>query len=283
MGWFVGISRVIFGVAVLASSVGLIAASPAANAASAVHYVALGDSYSSGVGAGDYISSSGSCDRSTNAYPEQWADANSPASFVSVACSGATTADVLSSQVSALSASTTLVSITIGGNDAGFSSVMETCVLSSTSSCVNAVATAEAFVTSQLPARLDTTLQTIRADAPSAKIVVLGFPDLYDLSKSGSCIGLSTKDRTALNDGADDLDGALQAAAQANHDTFADVRGQFAGHEICDSSSWLHSVDIFAISSSYHPTAAGQDLGYLPVFTAAAGWPGTPASRRPKA
>ena len=271
MGWLVRISRVIFGVAVLASSAGLIVASPAANAASLVHYVALGDSYSSGVGAGDYISSSGSCDRSSLAYPEQWADAHSYASFVSVACSGATTADVLSSQVSALSPSTTLVSITIGGNDAGFSSVMETCVLSSTSSCVNAVAAAEAFITSQLPARLDTTLQTIRADAPSAKIVVLGYPDLYDLAKSGSCIGLSTNDRTALNDGADDLDGALQAAAQANHDTFADVRGQFAGHEICDSSSWLHSVDIFAISSSYHPTAAGQDLGYLPVFTAAAG------------
>jgi lysophospholipase L1-like esterase len=270
------IFRVIFSAAVVVStaSAGLVtatAAAPAAGAAVAVKYVALGDSYSSGVGAGDYTSSSGSCDRSTKAYPEQWAGANSPATFVSVACSGATTADVLSSQVSALSASTTLVSITIGGNDAGFSSVMETCVLSSTSSCVNAVAAAEAFITSQLPARLDTTLRTIRADAPSARIVVLGYPDLYDLSKSGSCIGLSDKDRTALNDGADDLDGALQAAAQANHDTFADVRGQFAGHEICDSSSWLHSVDIFAISSSYHPTAAGQDLGYLPVFTAAAG------------
>src|SRR6202453_5270914 len=267
--WFVRIFRVILGIAVLASPVALIAASPAAKATAVVNYVALGDSYSSGVGAGDYISSSGSCDRSSLAYPEQWADAHSYAAFVSVACSGATTADVLSSQVSALSASTTLVSITIGGNDAGFSSVMETCVLSSTSSCVSAVATAEPFITSQLPARLDTPLRTIRADAPSAKIVVLGYPDLYDLSKSGSCIGLSNKDRAALNDGADDLDGALQAAAQANHDTFADVRGQFAGHEICDSSSWLHSVDIFAISSSYHPTAAGQELGYLPVFTTA--------------
>ncbi len=62
----------------------------------AVNYVALGDSYSSGVGAGDYLSSSGSCDRSADAYPEQWAAANSPATFISVACSGATTADVLS-------------------------------------------------------------------------------------------------------------------------------------------------------------------------------------------
>jgi lysophospholipase L1-like esterase len=244
---------------------------PAASAEAAVNYVALGDSYSSGVGAGDYISSSGSCDRSALAYPEQWADANSPASFVSVACAGATTADVLDSQVSALNASTTLVSITIGGDDAGFSSVMETCVLSPTSSCLNAVAAAEAFVANQLPARLDTTLQTIRADAPSAEIVVLGYPDLYDLSDSGSCIGLSTADRTALNQGADALDGALQAAALANNDTFADVRGQFAGHEICDSGSWLRSVDIFAIGSSYHPTAAGQDLGYLPVFASAVG------------
>ena len=247
-----------------------VASSPAADAASAVRYVALGDSYSSGQGAGDYISSSGSCDRSSDAYPEQWADANSPASFVSVACSGATTADVLSSQVSALSPGTTLVSITIGGNDAGFSSVMETCVLKSTSSCLSAVSAAETFVANQLPARLDTTLRTIQADAPAAKVVVLGYPDLYDLSSSGFCLGLSTSDRTALNTGASDLDSALATAAAAYHDTYAEVRGQFARHEICDSDSWLHSVDIFAISSSYHPTAAGQELGYLPVFTGAA-------------
>jgi lysophospholipase L1-like esterase len=270
----VRISRVIFSAAVVASSGGLFAAvtpTPAAEAASAVHYVALGDSYSSGLGAGDYISSSGSCDRSTRAYPEQWADANAPASFVSVACAGATTADVISSQVSALSASTTLVSITIGGNDAGFSSVMETCVLSSTSTCVNAVSNAEAFITSQLPGLLGTTLKTIRAHAPAAKIVVLGYPDLYDLSKSSTCIGLSTRDRTALNGGANDLDSALATAAQKNLDTFADVRLQFGGHEICDFGRWLNSVDIFAISSSYHPNASGQELGYEPVFTRYAG------------
>jgi lysophospholipase L1-like esterase len=268
----VRIARVIFSAAAAAScvSIGLIATAPA-EASSTASYVALGDSYSSGVGAGSYISSSGSCDRSTNAYPEQWASDNSPASFVSVACSGATTSDVLSSQVSALSPGTTLVSITIGGNDAGFSGVMETCVLGSTSSCLSAVSAAETFIAQQLPARLSNTLQTIRADAPNAKVVVLDYPELYDLSKSSSCIGLSTQDRTALNQGADQLDQAIATAASANHDTFADVRGQFAGHEICDSSSWLHSVDIFDIGSSYHPTASGQELGYLPVFTSAAG------------
>ena len=260
----------IFAIVVSTAAAGLVTAT-AAHAAGEVNYVALGDSYSSGVGAGDYISSSGSCDRSTLAYPEQWAGVNAPGSFVSVACSGATTADVLSSQVSALSASTTLVSITIGGNDAGFSSVMETCVFLPTRLCLNAVAAAESFIATQLPGRLDQTLQTIAADAPNATVVVLDYPDLYDLSKSGTCIGLSTSDRIALDQGADELDGAIQAAALANGDTFADVRGQFAGHEICESNSWLHAVDIFAISSSYHPTAAGQDQGYLPVFTKAAG------------
>jgi lysophospholipase L1-like esterase len=168
-------------------------------------------------------------------------------------------------------ASTTLVSITIGGNDAGFSTVMETCLLSSTSTCVNAVSNAKAFIDTQLPDLLNTTLQTIRAHAPAAKIVLLGYPDLYDLSKSSTCIGLSTKDRTALNRGADDLDSALATAAAKNLDTFADVRGQFARNEICDSGSYLNSVDIFAISSSYHPNASGQELGYRPVFTRFAG------------
>jgi hypothetical protein len=119
-------------------------------------------------------------------------------------------------------------------------------------------------------AALETIVKRRRNGPPNAEIVVLGYPDLYDLSKSSSCIGLSTTDRAALNGGADDLDSALAQAAKANGDTFADVRGQFAGHEICDSGSWLNSVDIFAISSSYHPNASGQELGYLPVFTGAA-------------
>ena len=191
-----------------------------------------------------------------------------PASFVSVACAGATTDDVLSSQVSALSASTTLVSIMISAATvAGFSSVMETCVLSSTSTCLNAVSNAETFVINQLPAQLGATLQTIRAHAPAARIVVLGYPDLYDLSKSRTCIGLSTKDRTALNGGAE-LSTAPWRRPRRSNDTRSPTSApQFAHNEICDSSSWLNSVDIFAISSSYHPNASGQELGYLPVFT----------------
>ena len=239
-----------------------------AAAAPAVRYVALGDSYAAGTGAGHYGRAQGRCERSAGAYPEQWARRHTAASFVSAACDGATTSGVLSRQVSALNARTNLVSITIGGNDAGFSHVMEACVLEWNTACLHAISVAEAFVARTLPGRLDATLRAVRAHAPSARVVVVGYPDLYDLSRSADCIGLSTTKRAALDQGADDLDGALSAAAARNGDVFADVRGQFSGHEICDPASWLNSV-AFPVGDSYHPTAAGQELGYLPVFAAA--------------
>lgn len=255
-------------VAAAAVASALSVAAPAA-AQSSVNYVALGDSYSSGVGAGNY--SDGSCDQSANAYSALWAKASVPSSYVTEACSGATTSSVISSQLSALSASTTLVSITVGGNDVGFSSVMETCVIFSTSDCVSAVDNAENEVATDLPGELNSVLGDIAADAPNARVVVLDYPDFYDLSKSSSCIGLSTTDRTDLNQGANELDAAIQAAAARYGDVFADVRSAFAGHEICDSNSWLNSVDWFDLGDSYHPTASGQADGYLPVFTANAG------------
>jgi lysophospholipase L1-like esterase len=252
--------------ALAAATLTVLLMSTPASAQTTVRYVALGDSYSSGVGAGSYTSSSGSCDRSTKAYSQLWTNANDPASYVSVACSGATTSTVISSQLSALSSSTTLVSITVGGNDVGFSSVMETCVLDSTSSCVSAVDAAETEMANTLPGALNSVLADIAADAPNARVIVLGYPDLYDLSKSAGCVGLSTTDRTDLNAAAGMLDGQISAAAARYGDVYVNVQPYFAGHEICDSSSWLHSVNFLDIGESYHPTATGQADGYEPAF-----------------
>src|SRR5690606_10858605 len=103
----------------------------------AARYVAMGDSYSSGTGAGDYQDLL--CTRSDNAYPAQWADAHAPESFAFVACGGATIPDVLANQLSALDENTTLVSLSIGGNDAGFARLMLTCRLSTEEGCRDAV------------------------------------------------------------------------------------------------------------------------------------------------
>ncbi|MFH8398691.1 SGNH/GDSL hydrolase family protein [Streptomyces anulatus] len=232
----------------------------------AVDYVALGDSYSSGVGAGSYDGSS--CKRSSRAYPALWAASNSPSSFDFAACSGARTGDVTGSQLGRLNASTDLVSISIGGNDAGFADVMTTCVLQSEATCLNRVATARAYVDSTLPGRLDSVYTAIRSKAPSAQVVVLGYPRFYQLG--GGCLaGLSEKERSAINGASDHLNTATAKRAADHGFTFGDVRATFTGHEICSGNAWLHSVNWLNIGESYHPTAAGQSGGYLPVLNSA--------------
>jgi lysophospholipase L1-like esterase len=238
--------------------------------AATVNYVALGDSYSSGVGSGSYTSESGSCLRSTKAYPQLWTNAHAPSSFRFVACSGAKTTDVNAGQLSALSSATTVVSITIGGNDVGFAKVMQDCVIYGTTTCVNEVNAAENTARTSLPGWLDTTYNGIRSHAPNARVVVLSYPRFYH--DVWYCVGLSSTSRNKINEGADVLDGVISAAATRHGFSFGDVRPAFAnGHEICDSGSWLHSVDWSNIVQSYHPTAAGQSGGYLPAFTAKAG------------
>jgi hypothetical protein len=244
------------------------AATAQAAETAATGYVALGDSYSSGVGAGSYISSSGDCKRSTKAYPYLWAAANSPSSFTFAACSGARTDEVLAGQLSSLGAGTGLVSLSVGGNDAGFADVMTTCVLQSDSACISRINTARAYVDTTLPGKLDSVYTAIRNRAPSARVVVLGYPTFYKLGTS--CLGLSETKRAAINQASDHLNSAIARRAAAHGFTFGDVRTTFTGHEICSGSSWLHSVNWLNIGDSYHPTANGQSGGYLPVFRNAA-------------
>jgi lysophospholipase L1-like esterase len=237
--------------------------------ASSTNYVALGDSYSSGTGTGSYDLNS-ACQRSSKAYAPLWASSHAPASFKFVACSGAKTGDVLNSQISALSSSTTLASITIGGNDAGFSSVMQTCVLGSDSDCLTAVNNAENYAKTTLPGNLSNLFGVMRSRAPSARIVVLDYPHLY-ITNDTFCIGLSHTKHVALNQAADVIDGVISTATANAGFTFSDVRSQFAGHELCSGDGWLHAVDFTDLGSSYHPTALGHSSGYLPVFSSAAG------------
>ena len=249
----------------VAGALVLVLAVPA-SAATVVNYVALGDSYASGLGAG---SESGSCQRSPNAYPALWANAHSPASFVTAACSGATTTSVVSGQLSALNAATTLVSITVGGNDVGFATIMSTCALQGTTACVNAVQAAENQAQSTLPGLLDTVYNAISARAPNARVVVVDYPVFYQLGTF--CIGLSAESHAKIDEGINLLDGIISAAASRHGFRFGDVRSIFIGHQLCSGGTkWLHALNVVDINVSYHPTAAGQSGGYLPVFTTTA-------------
>jgi lysophospholipase L1-like esterase len=237
--------------------------------AAAGKYVALGDSYASGTGAGDY-GDSGGCKRSANAYAQLWANDHGPSEFAFVACSGAVTADVLADQVSAITSDTELVTISIGGNDAGFADVMTDCNLGSDDSCVSRNQEAQAFAQSELPGRLDGVYTEIRNRAPNARVVVLGYPHIYTLN--GDCsVGLSETKRAAINSSADVLADVVSAEAGSFGFDFVDGRTAFAGHEICASGDvWLHSIT-FPVDESYHPTAAGHGGGYYPALVGVTG------------
>jgi lysophospholipase L1-like esterase len=257
---------------VTASATSLLLAAAPAHASLADNYVALGDSYTSGVGTDNYTSASGNCRQSPQGYPQLWATAHSAAAFTNAACSGAVTTDVLNNQLGPLGAATTLVTITIGGNDAGFSSVMQNCITSSDAGCQSAINTAENYVNTTLIGQLDNVYAAIRSHAPNATVVVLGYPEFY--AAPGDCVvGMDAAKHSYINGGADVLDSRISTESGKYGFTYVDLRGSFAqGHEICGSANaWLHSVVWTDIDESYHPTVDGYVQGYLPALDTVTG------------
>jgi lysophospholipase L1-like esterase len=254
----------IVSVLVTSSVLSLALAAPA-QAASTIDYVALGDSYSSGVGA---PGQSGTCLRSNNSYGPRWAAANSPASFQFLACGGAVTDDVRTKQIPAMRAGADLVSITIGGNDAGFAPTVLTCLTSNDSACAAKVSQGKTYVANTLPAKLDATYAAIRAKAPDARVVVLGYPLIFDTS-SPIC-EMSTAKRRSLNDGARVLDEMIKQRAEAAGFVFSDVRDEFTGHGVCSSRPWINGLTIIPPQNSYHPNSSGYASGYLPALSGSA-------------
>ena len=246
-----------------AALVGLVAVPPAAHAAAPV-YVALGDSYSSGVGTRSYIDDGTSCQRSNYAYPKLVAAAKGY-SLNFKACSGATTSTVTNSQLGALSSSTSYVTISVGGNDAGFTGVITECAQPGwMSDCDGAVNTAQSFINNTLPGRLSTLYASIRSKAPNAVVVVVGYPRLFMGEDCNAGTWFSPTEETRLNQTADLLNSKLSAAASARGFKWANPTSRFIGHAVCDDVEWLNGLSS-PISESYHPNRLGHSSGYQPL------------------
>jgi lysophospholipase L1-like esterase len=247
------------------------AATAATAAPTPLTYAALGDSYSSGVGTGKYDVAGPPCERSSLAFPALWAQLHPRSSFTFVACAGAWISQVGVQQVSKIPRNADLVTVTMGGNDIGFSPVLATCALARLDGvCTAAVDAAKALAVTEVPLELALTLSAIEIRAPHARIVVLGYPRLFEL---GSCpAGLpDAARRKAINGGTDLLIGVLTHAAALFHARFVDIRPRFAGHGLCapNGQSWINGPD--AGGDRYHPTWAGQQQGLLPALISVTG------------
>ncbi|HEU5229133.1 MAG TPA: GDSL-type esterase/lipase family protein [Ktedonobacteraceae bacterium] len=240
-------------------------------------YYTLGDSYSAGEGSPPYSGVTG-CYRSTHSYA-YLLGAGIPTPTM-IACSGAVTDDIDKTvqhsnlpgtqlqQLKSSPLSNALITFTIGGNDIGFASELENCIVSF-SSCTSHKASLSQKITALEP-RLVQVYQEIRQAAPGADIIVLGYPLLLAAANIADChnpiihTGLSGSEMTMIRDLATQLDQVIaQAAGQAGVvAATTEVEQAFAGHEACtanESNEWINEITgLNALAhGSFHPNLSG--------------------------
>jgi lysophospholipase L1-like esterase len=264
-------------------------AAPSRNAASPLRYIALGDSFSSGEGVPPfrpgtdrYLPVRDTCHRSFRAYPALVAGRkSSPGAWGFWACSGARIADMIHAsnenprEIAQLdhiappgrsNPGVDLVTLTIGGNDAQFSSATSGCFFAR---IVPGLETCQADwrlrVRNEV-ARLRTTLpplyRAIRARAPRARILVLGYPNPFPPSmpaRSPCRAWLESADLRWLHRAVDALNASVRASAAAAHVTYLAPTG-FVGHDACSKSPWFNGLYVLPtmFRYSFHPNVLGQ-------------------------
>jgi lysophospholipase L1-like esterase len=234
--------------------------------AAAGAYTALGDSYSSGVGSRTYYSDSGSCYRSQYAFPVLVAQSTG-SQLTFAACSGARVADVQNNQLGSLNANTAHVTVSVGGNDAGFADVITACARPWPYTCWTEINNANAVIQNTLPGRLNGLYGAIRSRAPNAKVIVVGYPRIFNGEECNFLARISPGEQAELNKTADLLATTISGRAAAAGFTFVDVRSAFTGHAVCDDTEWVNGLSN-PILESYHPNRSGQSAGYTPLVLA---------------
>ena len=237
-----------------------------------VDYVALGDSYAAGVGAGPV---EGSCRVTPGAYPRLWtATDDTTVSLTQAACSGASTADVTGKQLGRLGADTDLVTLTVGANDLALVDAFAVCAdPRQEQACLTRLAAVRTALATTLPAALTRTVSAVQAKAPRARLAVVGYPLPFENVAECPAVPLPRTARDAGDALLAGLNQALGAAAASAGGTFVDVTGRFAGHGLCSAEPWLIGIEGVADATALHPTRAGQEKAYLPALTKAVGSP----------
>lgn len=229
-------------------------ATASAAAAPRTSYDVLGDSYGSGYGVPPY---SATCGRSQSAYGVLVDGRARLALDDFVACAGATTTSMVAGgQLGALDADTDLVLLSIGGNDIGWSQAVVACLGGTDAQCAAVSQVVRDRITGPLlRGLLDDAYAEISAAAPDARVVVTGYPRLFS-PEAGAYLAASPSEQGVLNDGADELNAVLAAAAERHGFDFVDVTKRFVGHGVNAADPWiLGATD----PGAFHPNLAGYE------------------------
>jgi lysophospholipase L1-like esterase len=245
------------------------------------HYVALGDSYTAGPLVPSQTGSPAGCLRSTHSYPFGVAAGTGAATFADVSCQGATTVDMTHAQSvplgtsppqdNALSATTTLVTLQISGNDIGFTSIIEHCTTLSLTNPFGSPCKSHytSGGTDQLRAAISAAapkvaadLQGIHAGAPNAKVFLVGYPVILPDSGDGCwpLVPIAYGDVPYLRGVEKALNSMLATEAAANGATFVDTYTASIGHDVCQpaGTKWVEGLIPTSPAVPFHPNRLGE-------------------------
>lgn len=240
-----------------------------------LNYVAMGDSVAAEPDVPDPAPPPG-CQKSTNNYPSVLARRIKPTNFVDVTCSGATAADITSReqptsdgteppQIDAVNAGTTLITVTVGGNDVGLAFDASQCWAASIESppckdkfVTNGVDSISAAIDAHMPVWA-AMIDDIRANAPSARIILVGYPTYI---RPGGCFA----DQPVLPEDADyfqakvnELDDRQKQLADDKAISYFDTRPLSVGHDMCAAPKERYVEGFITANPAapLHPNAMG--------------------------
>ena len=240
-------------------------------------YVALGDSYASGPLVPAQVDVG--CQRSSNNYAHLLA-ARLGLQLTDATCSGARTRNMTEPQpvdtwptpnppqFDRLDRNTDLVTLHIGGNDIGFVDIALTCGQAALTAqrCAdhfssNGVDELDVALAAVVP-DIDAVLDGIRARAPRARVLVLGYPSIFRHGDAASCpaMGYGEDDARYLRDVEEKLNAAIARVAAANGAEYVDTYGPSAGRTACDLPAfrWVEPLTPVHAAMPIHPNLNGM-------------------------
>lgn len=268
-------------------------------------YVALGDSFASGYGLPPYSTTPApGCGQSADNVPHRVARTYG-LQLTDATCAGATIGNVVGTaqqvpggtvppQLDALTADTAVVSVMVGGNDAGFVQLAG-CVAASpqgpllqspsVANCASQLGDLPRLIETSVAPLYDAMFAAIRQKAPNAEIIMLGYPSLAptdatapDAGCFSSALGngapplpantfpFTEVDRAFIAAVSAALDSAQQAAAGRNGARFVSTLAASDAHTPCAGTTdpYLNGVSLTSLSppavaeGAMHPNSAGQ-------------------------
>jgi hypothetical protein len=260
---------------VLASIVGALTVGAAG--ASAANWAGLGDSYAAGPLIPNQQLNPLGCLRSDHNFAHLAAAALGR-SLADASCSGAKTDDMTAPQdvtpgpnppqFDALTSDTQIVTLQIGGNDIGFTSILQNCATANPFAhpcrdryVVNGHDTLADKIAATAP-KVAAVLQGIHARSPSARVFVVNYAAILPETGSGCWpqVPIGFTDVPYLRGVEKNLNAMLAQQAAANGARIVDDYTASIGRDACKSSStrWIEPLVPGNAAAPFHPNARGE-------------------------